>query len=160
MRNKHSAKLVAWAVLGISIAIAGGAGGAVAPPATVQPSWSRAEAMAELRDHIKGRENDPAKSVFVNLEVLGEVPAGNLLKIMERGFSNSLGVECSHCHNTKRWESDELDQKLVARDMFRMVQQINGELLPSIAGLEDRQPTVNCTTCHRGDKKPALNLDQ
>jgi hypothetical protein len=26
-------------------------------------------------------------------------------------------------------------------------------------GLKDRNPLVNCTTCHRGQLKPALNLD-
>jgi hypothetical protein len=37
--------------------------------------------------------------------------------------------------------------------------QINNELLPKIRGLDtDHKPMVNCTTCHRGHVRPALQL--
>ena len=29
----------------------------------------------------------------------------------------------------------------------------------TIKSLDSKQPVVNCTTCHRGEVKPALNLD-
>ena len=35
---------------------------------------------------------------------------------------------------------------------------INSELLPKIKNLKSDHPGVNCTTCHRGAVKPALNL--
>ncbi|MEX1993094.1 MAG: hypothetical protein WD929_00415 [Steroidobacteraceae bacterium] len=28
-----------------------------------------------------------------------------------------------------------------------------------IEGIESEQPVINCTTCHRGQKKPAISLD-
>ena len=31
-------------------------------------------------------------------------------------------------------------------------------LLTKIAHLDSEHPTINCTTCHRGQKKPALNM--
>ncbi len=30
--------------------------------------------------------------------------------------------------------------------------------LRNIDGIKDREPRVNCTTCHRGQLKPALDL--
>ena len=39
-----------------------------------------------------------------------------------------------------------------------MTATINNELLPKIQNLKSEKPTVNCTTCHRGSTKPALNL--
>lgn len=79
---------------------------------------------------------------------------------MEMGFSRSLGVNCTHCHNLENWPSDEKPQKQIARDMMQMVGKINGELLAKIENLESDNPSVNCTTCHRGQVKPALNLEQ
>ncbi|MEO6977381.1 MAG: hypothetical protein ABI113_03350, partial [Mucilaginibacter sp.] len=52
----------------------------------------------ELRLAIKGKENMPADSVFKNIKLLKGVPAGKLIAIMNFGYSNSLGVSCSHCH--------------------------------------------------------------
>jgi hypothetical protein len=39
-----------------------------------------------------------------------------------------------------------------------MVGKINGEMLKNIKNLKSENPVVNCTTCHRGQVKPALNL--
>jgi hypothetical protein len=35
---------------------------------------------------------------------------------------------------------------------------INTEQLKKIKNLKSENPGVNCTTCHRGQVKPALNL--
>ena len=86
------------------------------------------------------------------------VPAGNLLKIMELGYSRSLGVDCTHCHTPDQWEKEDKAQKQIARDMSNMSKTINTELLKNIKNLRSPNPVVNCTTCHRGDIKPALNL--
>jgi hypothetical protein len=51
-----------------------------------------------------------------------------------------------------------MPQKQVAREMAAMMARINGELLKSVKNLRSPQPTVNCTTCHRGEVKPGLNL--
>lgn len=121
--------------------------------------FDQEKALKELREGIKGRENEPAGLVFDNIKTFERLPADRLLRIMEMGFSKSLGVTCTHCHNPDDWGSEEKPQKQVARDMMAMVSKINSELLDGIVNLESNNPTVNCTTCHRGQLKPALNLD-
>jgi hypothetical protein len=121
--------------------------------------FDQEEALDRLRDKITGREDEPAGSVFDNVETMKEVPAARLLRIMEFGFSRSLGVDCTHCHNPDDFAEDTREKK-VAREMMAMVGKINNDLLAAIADLEgDDDPMVNCTTCHRGDVEPALNLD-
>ena len=117
-------------------------------------------ALAKLREQIKGRENEPAEKVFKNVTtpMLKSGPAGRLLAVMELGFARSLGVNCTHCHVADKWESEEKPQKQIARDMSAMMARINSEMLKGIKNLANPQPTVNCTTCHRGEVKPALNL--
>ena len=110
-----------------------------------------------IREQIKGKENLPADSVYKNLKIFNRMPAGRLLAVMNIGYSKSLGVSCGHCHNTSQWDSDEKKTKLIAREMAKMTQRINNELLKEITALKD--PIVNCTTCHRGKTKPALNLE-
>lgn len=121
--------------------------------------FDQEKALTTLREQIKGRENESAKQVFENIKTFERLPAGRLLRIMETGFSRSLGVKCTHCHNPSDWASEEKNQKQIAREMMAMVGKINGELLTAIDNLESDSPTINCTTCHRGQVKPALNLD-
>lgn len=125
-----------------------------APPA----EFNQADALAKLREQIKGRENEPAEKVFKNVQMMKTVPAGRLLAIMEMGYARSLGVNCTHCHAPEKWESEEKPPKQIAREMAAMVGKINGEMLKNIKNLKSENPVVNCTTCHRGQVKPALNL--
>lgn len=129
------------------------------PGDSLTENWDKH--IAAIKADIEGREALPADSVFANLsiEVLKHMPAGRLLNVMKFGFSRSLGVTCEHCHNPSDWSADEKVEKSITRDMFRLVGTINGELLPEIEGLKSRKAVVNCTTCHRGQKKPALNLE-
>ena len=115
--------------------------------------------VAELSKQIAGKEDQPAETVFKNIRILTGVPAGNLLKIMQMGYSRSLGTSCAHCHIPGQWERDDKKPKLIARDMSKMAHTIIFDLLRNIDGIKDRDPLVNCTTCHRGQLKPALNLD-
>ncbi len=117
-------------------------------------------ALAKLREQIKGRENELAPAVFKNIQTMKNTPAGRLLSIMEMGFSASLGVTCTHCHVPDKWEVEDKTQKQTARDMSAMVSTINRDLLKNIKNLKSPSPIVNCTTCHRGEVKPALNLPQ
>jgi hypothetical protein len=118
----------------------------------------RDSAVAAVLERIAGREADPAGEVFENVELLEAVPAERLLRIMDVGFGRSLGVACDHCHVVGDWASDEKRPKRAARAMWRMVARINQELLPAIDALDGERPTVNCTTCHRGDVVPATRL--
>ncbi len=126
------------------------------------PDFDQEAALAKLREEIKGKEKLPAGEVFQNIQNFKQVPAGRLLAIMKFGYARSLGVNCNHCHAPENWASEEKPTKQIARDMHKMSAAINGELLPSIKAFEGRtgrdRPIVNCTTCHRGQVKPATNL--
>ncbi|MBL7865497.1 MAG: photosynthetic reaction center cytochrome c subunit [Cyclobacteriaceae bacterium] len=117
----------------------------------------RAKHLARLREQIKGNGRRAADSVFKNIKTMKGMPAGRLLAIMDIGYSQSLGVSCGHCHNTERWESDEKPQKQIAREMSLMMTKTTS-LIKEIKGLKSESPAVNCTTCHRGAVKPALDL--
>src|SRR5678815_841638 len=60
--------------------------------------FDQAQKLAELTKQIAGKENLPAEQVFKNIQILKGIPAGRLLRIMELGYSRSLGVNCTHCH--------------------------------------------------------------
>ena len=120
--------------------------------------FDQAQALADLRKAIAGQENKPAGEVFKNIKMLNAMPAGRLLRVMELGYAKSLGVDCTHCHVAPQWEKEDKPTKQIARDMAAMVANINKEQLPKIKNLKSAEPVINCTTCHRGQTKPALNL--
>ena len=130
------------------------------PTPAVAP-FDQSAALAKLKEQIKGKENEPATAVFKNIQTpfIKSLPAARLLAVMEIGYARSLGVTCTHCHTPDKWEADDIPQKQIARDMAAMMMRINSpELLRGIKNLKSATPTINCTTCHRGDTKPALNL--
>ena len=130
-------------------------------PTPMPPTFDQAAAIVKLKEQIKGRENEPAPAVFKNIQTpfVKSIPAGRLLAVMEIAYSRSLGVTCTHCHVPDKWESDERPQKQIARDMAAMMAKINSpDMLRGIKNLRSETPTINCTTCHRGNTKPALNL--
>lgn len=131
----------------------------IASPQT-ETTFDQAAALAELRKSIAGKEQAPAETVFKNIQLLKGMPAGRVLRIMELGYSRSLGVNCTHCHIPGAWEKDDKPTKQVARDMMAMVNAINSQHLKQIKNLKSETPTVNCTTCHRGQTKPATNLPE
>ncbi len=81
-----------------------------------------------------------------------------------RQFSFALGVPCTHCHGTKEQTGFDLrgvdfsldikPTKMVARDMLRMVDEINSNLLPKISQRSDLNLKVTCFTCHSGMPLP------
>jgi hypothetical protein len=156
--------LAAPALFG-SGAISGSAAQAVVvarTQATTQEAkpFDQEAALAELRKRIAGQENKPAEEVFKNIQLLKGVPAGRLLRVMEMGYARSLGVNCTHCHVAGEWEKEDRPTKQIAREMAAMVRVINDEQLKKIKNLKSTTPVVNCTTCHRGQVKPALNLPE
>jgi hypothetical protein len=108
----------------------------------------------EVLASIGGKEQLPAEQVYKNIQLFKGIPAGRVLNIMNRGFSNSLGVSCSHCHVVGEYDREDKPTKQVARDMFAMVNTINGTLLKEIKNLKSPNPTVNCGTCHNGRTRP------
>ena len=120
--------------------------------------FDQAKALADLRKSIEGKEDNPAVDVFMNITQYKGVTAGRLLRIMEFGFTRSLGVNCTHCHVPGQWDADDKGAKETARAMSKMVNAINSEYLKNIPTLNSANPSVNCTTCHRGQKRPALEM--
>jgi len=113
--------------------------------------------VTELLEQIAGKENKPAGEVFKNVKMMKTIPAARFLRIMDLGYSRSLGVDCDHCHVEDRWEADEKRPKRAAREMIKMVGEINASLR-EMKEIDNSDPTVNCTTCHRGYVKPALQM--
>ena len=132
---------------------------ALTPTPTAAPAeFNQPAALAKLKEQIRGKETEPAETVFKNIQTMKGVPAARLLAIMEIGYARSLGVNCTHCHTAEKWDAEDKPAKQVAREMAAMVRTINTGLLKNIKNLKSETPTVNCTTCHRGQTKPALNL--
>jgi hypothetical protein len=113
--------------------------------------------VTELLATIKGKENRPAGEVFQNVTLLKDVPAARFLRMMDVGYSQSLGVGCDHCHVEERWEADEKRPKRAAREMIQLTREINTRL-SELQDIDTSDATVNCTTCHRGYVKPALQM--
>jgi Photosynthetic reaction centre cytochrome C subunit len=150
-------------VLSVLVPFALGQESGLAPalPEPVTPqaiAQANSAALAAARRTIVGRQNQPAETVFRNIKVMKGIPAGRMLAIMDTGFSRSLGVSCAHCHTAWLFQKDDKPAKQIARDMWGMTGTINNDLLKKISGLKDRDPIVNCTSCHRGQLKPATEL--
>ncbi len=116
----------------------------------------RASYIQQLKADIKGKEQMPVESVYKNLKVLGGFPAENLLYAMDN-WSQALGVGCGFCHDTGNWASDGKPEKEISRQMVTLGEMINTEVR-KIPNLTSDKPTVNCATCHRGEKVPALKM--
>lgn len=84
--------------------------------------------------------------VFKNLKVLNDTPSELLLPSMEF-ITSSLGVHCEYCHVEKAFEKDDKKPKQTAREMMRMVAEINHTTFQGKQG-------VTCYSCHRGSPKP------
>jgi photosynthetic reaction center cytochrome c subunit len=83
--------------------------------------------------------------------VLKTLPAIDLFPAMQF-MAASLGVGCEYCHVTDdsgRWpmEKDDKPQKLAARRMLTMVQQINQTHF-------NGQNRITCASCHHGANRP------
>lgn len=115
------------------------------------------KAIAGLEASIKGRENAPAESVWKDIKGFTGMPAGRVLKVMEMGFSPALGVNCLHCHKADDYASDDKRPKRVAREMMAFSRAVNTQLR-EVKELDSKEPAINCTTCQRGQVKPALNM--
>src|SRR5215813_8107792 len=87
---------------------------------------------------------------FKNLQVLRPDTDADLYGAMSF-MAGSLGVTCEHCH-VNPWDSDERDAKKTARQMMRMVREINETYF-------DGRPVVTCAACHHGSLKPAARPD-
>lgn len=98
---------------------------------------------------------------LVNVQVIPRTtPVMEVVGAM-RNIAFGLGVRCQFCHVGEEgmplerfdFPSDEKRTKLVARQMMRMVQEINRRL-DTIPGRTSAGLQVSCATCHRGVSRP------
>jgi photosynthetic reaction center cytochrome c subunit len=90
----------------------------------------------------------------VNVQVLQGMSSAQIWTYMQQYVSGGLGVGCQYCHNINNFASDEIPQKASARDMLRLVNDVNAEF---IVGLPNwRGNYVQCTTCHNNQP---INLE-
>ena len=113
-----------------------------------------------IMEQIKGKENLPAEQVYQNIKMLTGMPAGRVLAIMNRGYSNSLVVSCSHCHITDDFSKEDKPTKQIARDMVAMMGIINDTLLKNIKNIKSANPGVSCGTCHNMRPRPGFGPQQ
>ncbi len=102
----------------------------------------------------------PPDSLVNTLVLPHDTPVTQVIGTM-RNFSGNLGVRCQFCHEGEEGQplssfnfpSDAKRTKLVARQMMRMVADINRRL-DSLPGRATPGVMVTCGTCHRGITRP------
>jgi photosynthetic reaction center cytochrome c subunit len=92
-----------------------------------------------------------AKTVFKNLQVVGDLGVGEFTRLMTSMTAwVSPDQGCAYCHKAgEDFSSDSLYTKVVARRMLQMTQHVNADWKPHVA-----QTGVTCYTCHRGKPVP------
>jgi photosynthetic reaction center cytochrome c subunit len=95
-----------------------------------------------------------ASEKFMNLKVLGDMPASQLDESMVL-MAASLGFTCESCHVRKpdgefAWDKDDKDNKVTARRMLEMTKELNVEHFKG-------ELEITCATCHQGRRSP-MNL--
>ena len=92
-----------------------------------------------------------------NLKVLPkDIPDGELAGLMVR-YSRELNVQCQFCHAEGPqgidFASDESPQKLTARVMIGMLNDINTKYLAQVSDRRYAVP-LTCGNCHQGQTMP------
>lgn len=98
---------------------------------------------------------------LVNVQVIPKTTQPVQVWGMMRNIAGALGVSCTFCHvgsdstplERIDFATDEKRNKLVARQMMRLVQEVNGRL-DTIPARPTPTVTVTCATCHRGLNRP------
>lgn len=91
------------------------------------------------------------KVQFKNVKILTHVTSKSEMRRIMKEQAAALGVKCSHCHVPGKFELDDKKEKLEAREMMKMVRDLNA--LPLFKDVEEK-PAVSCWTCHRGATEP------
>jgi photosynthetic reaction center cytochrome c subunit len=94
---------------------------------------------------------EPSSEAYQNVQVLGDVDAGEFLRLMA-AITSWVSPEqgCAYCHNGANFADDSLYTKRVARRMIQMVRHTNADWKSHVQGVG-----VTCWTCHRGQPVPS-----
>jgi hypothetical protein len=74
------------------------------------------------------------------------------INLRMQDIAKDLGVRCNFCHIPRDFPSDEKKEKLTARKMMKMTNDLNHNYFG-----EEQSPKITCYTCHRGQEKPVSN---
>jgi len=110
---------------------------------------------------VEAQTPAPVGATRPNLRVLQALPESQLFPLMNL-LADSLGVRCDYCHvqvapNLTRtpsnvggwaWDRDDKPPKRKAREMMRMVIDLNARAFTGAS-------PITCYTCHRGATQPA-----
>jgi len=113
--------------------------------------------VAEVLASVKGRENEPAGKVFKNVQLNKEMPVKEFLAMMDEQYGRSIGATCTGCHQSTNvggvlkvdYADNSPKKKIIARQMERMTQKINGDL-SKVKELDQPYVKSTCVMCHRG----------
>lgn len=131
----------------------GGPGGR-RPPNPMAQDTMRRKQVDSILVVIAGRENEPAGTVFKNVKVLKDMPAGEFVRQMDTIYGRGLGYSCANCHVIGQYDGETRKNKRNARDMQVMTNYINSVQLANIKELDDDYTHVSCVTCHMGSGHP------
>jgi len=103
----------------------------------------------------------PAQGHFQNLKVLPKDISDEDLRAMMNGFTRALGVRCEYCHvheaqafTREDFAKDDKVTKEKARQMIKMVRDINTNYIANLTHRQDPPVEVQCVTCHHGAPVP------
>lgn len=123
-----------------------------------------AAAFFNHRAQARRQQAQQQEEGFKNLQYFPkDISRGELIARM-RNFSFALGAPCTHCHGTEEQTGFNLEgvdfsldikpTKAKAREMLKIVDAINGDLLSGLSRRSDRGLEVSCFTCHSGAPLP------
>ena len=139
--NSNRLRILVFCITLLSLACAG-----VVASAENKTLWSAPQQAPPAEKTVE--------QVQKNIQVLKGLPQSQLVPVMNF-VSVSLGVKCTFCHVNKdgNWDfaSDEKPEKSTAREMIKMVLNINKT---NFKGATE----VSCNTCHRGRTHPASGI--
>ncbi|MEP5650530.1 photosynthetic reaction center cytochrome PufC, partial [Ascidiaceihabitans sp.] len=102
-------------------------------------------------------DEDLAKDIYQNVQVLGDLTEDNFNRVMA-AMTQWIAPEegCAYCHGDADLEdygNDDLYTKVVSRRMIEMTQAINEEWDGHVNA--NKEVGVTCYTCHRGEHVPS-----
>jgi hypothetical protein len=124
------------------------------PPNPLAQDTVRRKLVDSVLASIAGRETEPAGTVFKNVKVLKDMPAGEFVRQMDTLYGRALGYTCANCHVIGQYDGDTRKNKRNARDMQVMVNYINSVQLANMKELDEDYTHVSCATCHTGNGHP------
>jgi cytochrome c2 len=103
-----------------------------------------------------------------NLKVLPKEMTGQQVHEVMEKWESELGAHCNSCHTVDpnnigpngkprlKFEDDAKDEKVVARMMYTMTQEMNRKYFGALPHdeAEGKAVSVTCSTCHRGQMHP------